>query len=68
MRDYENVGDIEQVADDANRWFDDSGHWRVTPGEWAGHPDGLYEQQEFMEVLYKCISKLPDRLADFAEP
>ena len=31
---------------------------------WMVHPGEAYEQQEFIDVLYKCISKLPDRLAE----
>jgi RNA polymerase sigma-70 factor (ECF subfamily) len=56
--------DIEAVASNVDKMFDDSGHWRVHPNEWTVKPDVAFEQKEFMDVLYKCISALPDRLAE----
>jgi RNA polymerase sigma-70 factor (ECF subfamily) len=58
------TNDIEAVAGNVDKMFDDSGHWRVFPNEWTIKPDVAFEQKEFMDVLYKCISALPDRLAE----
>lgn len=56
--------DIEAVANNVDKMFNDNGHWRVFPNEWTIKPDVAFEQQEFMAVLYKCISALPARLAE----
>jgi RNA polymerase sigma-70 factor (ECF subfamily) len=56
--------DIEAVANNVDKMFNDNGHWRVFPNEWTIKPDVAFEQQEFMDVLYTCISALPARLAE----
>lgn len=56
--------DIEAVASNVDKMFNDNGHWRVFPNEWTVNPDVAFEQQEFMDVLYECISVLPSRLAE----
>jgi RNA polymerase sigma-70 factor (ECF subfamily) len=56
--------DIEAVASNVDKMFDDTGHWRVFPNEWTIKPDVAFEQKEFMDVLYQCISVLPARLAE----
>jgi RNA polymerase sigma-70 factor (ECF subfamily) len=56
--------DIEAVAHNVDKLFNDTGRWRVFPNEWTTKPDIAYEQQEFMDVLYKCLSELPNRLAE----
>lgn len=56
--------DIEAVANNVDKMFNGTGHWRVFPNEWTIKPDVAFEQQEFMDVLYKCISALPARLAE----
>ena len=56
--------DIEAVANNVEKMFYDNGHWRVFPNEWTIKPDVAFEQREFMDVLYKCISALPARLAE----
>ena len=56
--------DIEAIANNVDNMFNDTGHWRVAPNEWTVKPDEAYEQQEFMDVLYKCLSTLPSRLAE----
>lgn len=55
---------IESVASDIDQMFNDTGHWKVMPGEWTSNPGAAYEQQEFMDVLYQCLAKLPERLAE----
>ena len=44
--------------------FDELGHWQVPPGKWAVNPGKLYEQKEFVNVLYRCLAELPERLAE----
>jgi len=61
---HQETDDIEAVASKVDGLFDEGGHWRSQPGEWAGNPGLVYEQKEFMNVLYKCLAHLPKRLAE----
>lgn len=56
--------DIEAVANKVDGLFDETGHWRSMPSEWSLNPGQIYEQKEFMDVIYKCMARLPKRLAD----
>ena len=50
--------------DPADTSFNDKGDWRIRPSKWAVDPLKLYEQKEFMNVLYHCLGGLPKRQAD----
>ena len=50
--------------DPADTNFNDVGDWRVRPSKWAIDPMKLYEQKEFMDVLYQCLAELPERQAE----
>ena len=50
--------------DPADASFNDEGDWRIRPSKWAIDPMKLYEQKEFMDVLYRCIGELPKRQAE----
>ena len=52
---------IETLSDPE---FDERGHWQLRPGKWAVNPGKLYEQKEFVDVLYRCLAELPERLAE----
>ena len=56
--------DIEVVANNLDQVFDESGRWQVKPNEWVVNPSSAFEQREFMDVLYVCLSKLPPRLSE----
>ncbi len=56
--------DIETIANRVDALFDDTGHWKVKPNEWTVNPGLAYEQQEFMDVLYRCLAELPTRLSE----
>jgi RNA polymerase sigma-70 factor (ECF subfamily) len=43
--------------------FKDDGGWRHHPSKWVVNPMKLYEQKEFMDVLYRCLADLPERQA-----
>ena len=58
------VGSIETQDYGTDQMFDDTGHWVVKPAPWTVNPAVAYEQQEFINILYQCISKLPERLAE----
>jgi RNA polymerase sigma-70 factor (ECF subfamily) len=46
-------------------FFDTAGHWKTDHQStgWNADPLTLLEQKEFQEVLQKCLSTLPERLA-----
>jgi len=44
--------------------FKDGGGWRHRPSRWVVNPMKIYEQKEFMDVLYRCLSDLPQRQAE----
>jgi RNA polymerase sigma-70 factor (ECF subfamily) len=44
--------------------FDRRGHWKVGPASWAGDPSREIETREFWEVFSRCLSGLPQGLAD----
>jgi RNA polymerase sigma-70 factor (ECF subfamily) len=55
---------IETLTDLADPDFNDHGEWQIRPFKWAINPDKIYEQKEFLNVLYRCLAELPDRLAE----
>ncbi len=44
--------------------FRADGQWRHRPSKWLVNPMKVYEQKEFMDVLYSCLAALPKRQAD----
>ncbi len=44
--------------------FNDDGDWRIRPSKWTIDPMKLYEQKEFMDILYHCLAELPERQAE----
>jgi RNA polymerase sigma-70 factor (ECF subfamily) len=44
--------------------FDRRGHWRTAPGSWRGDPGREIEAREFWDVFGRCLSSLPQGLAD----
>jgi len=61
------VEDVEALTDELDALFDASGHWKMHEGagpiEWGTDAETLLAQQEFLEVLERCLMKLPQRLA-----
>ena len=55
---------IESLADAVDGSFKADGNWDIQPQKWTGNPGKIYEQKEFMNVLYRCLSELPDRQAE----
>lgn len=52
-------------TDDAGleRIFHRNGHWRDIPGRWAANPSDQYETKAFLDVFYRCLAALPERIA-----
>ena len=55
---------IESLTDMSDSDFDERGEWNIRPGKWSVNPGNLYEQKEFLDVLYRCLAELPERLAE----
>ena len=60
----ESIEDIERFPDTTDDLFNDRGGWQVHPDEWRTTPGKMYEQKEFLDVFYQCLSGLPERLAN----
>lgn len=54
--------DIESRLKNLDELFDEKGGWRIKPASWATDPLALYEQKEFLDILYQCLSELSERL------
>jgi RNA polymerase sigma-70 factor (ECF subfamily) len=55
---------IESLSDLADSDFSDKGEWQIRPSKWAINPGKIYEQKEFLDVLYRCLAELPERLSE----
>ena len=55
---------LESMTNGIDVNFTDRGDWKMRPNKWARNPMKLYEQKEFMDVLYHCIAELPERQAE----
>jgi RNA polymerase sigma-70 factor (TIGR02943 family) len=56
--------DVEDFAETKNPFFSANGKWQIQPTRWDINPIEAYEQKEFMDAFYQCISQMPQRLAD----
>ncbi len=54
---------FETVQDDIQQLFDEKGHWKNGPARWKTNPRRLFEENEFMKILYACIEELSKRVA-----
>jgi RNA polymerase sigma-70 factor (ECF subfamily) len=55
---------IEDFAETTDKFFSENGKWRIQPTNWDINPVEAYEQKEFMDTFYQCLSQMPQRLAD----
>jgi RNA polymerase sigma-70 factor (TIGR02943 family) len=63
---YVTKGNDENYAEITDQFFDKNGNWSIPmrPAEWIINPIDAYEQKEFLDVFYQCLSEVPARLAD----
>lgn len=54
---------FETVGDNIRQLFDEKGHWRDGPARWKISPEKLFEQKEFLRILYACLEELSRRVA-----
>jgi RNA polymerase sigma-70 factor (ECF subfamily) len=55
---------FDSQADQAEASFDDRGKWKFRPQNWTVDPIKLYQQKEFMDILYRCLAQLRGRQAE----
>ena len=55
--------DLESGSFRIDEVFDDKGGWKILPAKWTFNRGKVYEQKEFLNVLYRCLSEMPSRLA-----
>ncbi len=55
---------IEVFTDQTDPDFNEQGEWQLRPSRWAVNPGRIYEQKEFLDVLYRCLAGVPERLAE----
>ena len=55
---------IESLAYIVGRNFNRQGELPLSCRKWSDTPGTLYARKEFMDRLYKCLSKIPSRLAE----
>ena len=55
---------IEVLTDQTDPDFNEQGEWQLRPSRWAVNPGRIYEQEEFLDVLYRCLAGVPERLAE----
>jgi RNA polymerase sigma-70 factor (TIGR02943 family) len=54
---------IETFAE-ADEHFNENGTWRLQPRHWDVNPHKVFEQKEFIDALYRCLSQIAPRTAD----
>ena len=56
---------MEIFPDSVDHMFDEKGRWieHERPAKWSTNPMKAYEQREFMDAFYRCLSDLPKRLS-----
>ena len=52
---------LQNVAPDS--LFNRRGRWIAGPNKWYFEPDSALRQKEFFDIFHRCLSKIPDRLA-----
>jgi RNA polymerase sigma-70 factor (ECF subfamily) len=55
---------FDSLVDQVEPNFDDQGKWNLRPQNWTVNPVKLYQQKEFMDILYQCLARLRGRQAE----
>jgi len=56
--------DIEEWTQNIEDFFNAKGAWHIKPQAWLSDPERAYEFRQFLDLLYKCLSKIPQRIAN----
>ncbi len=58
------IENFDSLTDQVEESFDDQGKWKFRPQNWTVNPVKLYQQKEFMDILYGCLAQLRGRQAE----
>jgi len=58
---HEPVNIQQETSEDY--FFDEKGHWKNKPANWQGEPAGILQNNEFWDILHKCIKGLSQLIA-----
>lgn len=58
------IENFDFQTDQVEASFDDRGKWKFRPQNWTVNPAKLYQQKEFMDILYRCLAQLRGRQAE----
>ena len=63
-RQRERIIDNEEALDrNLEAFFSEDGNWKIHPPKWENNPVKHYEQKEFLDILFDCLSGIPQRIA-----
>ncbi len=63
-RQRERIIDNEEALDrNLEAFFNEDGNWKIHPSKWKNNPVKHYEQKEFIDVLFECLTGMPRRIA-----
>ncbi len=63
-RQRERIIDNEEALDrNLEAFFNEDGNWKIHPPKWENNPVKHYEQKEFLDILFDCLSGIPQRIA-----
>ncbi|MFQ5486231.1 MAG: sigma-70 family RNA polymerase sigma factor [Desulfobacterales bacterium] len=57
------INNTDLRTETVDRFFHKNGRWKIRPEKWNLDPSKLYEQREFMDMFFKCLSELSERLS-----
>lgn len=57
------VEDVESLTRPVEEFFDETDHLKAISTDWTDDPGKVLERREFLEILERCLSKLPSRLS-----
>jgi len=52
---------VSLESDPTSMHFSENGSWQHSPSAWRDNPEALCDNQEFRQVLQKCLSHLPEK-------
>ena len=56
--------DMERFSVSDDQAFNQKGAWHTRPAQWGTNPGKIFEQKEFLDVFYQCVSGLPERIGN----
>ncbi|WP_373500564.1 sigma-70 family RNA polymerase sigma factor [Desulfococcus sp.] len=60
---YEDLDRVDVHEASGDDLFNERGGWSLQPAKWSADPGKIQEQREFLDIFYRCLGALPERLA-----